>query len=408
MPDNHAYSYNVMQKKMLHEIKFLSLLGVATFVYPFIGRSKIVLGCYSFIYLLVLLTATQLIITLYLKDFSDWVEIINVVPNLAVVLMAVLKYSKVHHNQRFYKKLFDHFRNDLWDAVSDCEQHRKIVTKYTDISRYVTRFLFYYSVVLVIFVFSFPRFIMYLQKIITGEECHLYPFDGWYPFDKVSWYYVAYIWECFMTFVVVCIYGFAGIFTSAITIFICMELKVLGSSIQMLISPSDAAKLTKSPNDKKIHQDIRKRLRSIIIRHQVLAKLSADFDGVLGDIMLINYVFSSVFITLTIFTATVVENLYMRMRYFFMFCSLMVEVFQQCMIGQILSNHSEELSESTYFADWTYADNNTKIMLLILMTRTQRPFEYTANNYLAMNLQSFSSICSMSYQFFNLLYTAYN
>lgn len=266
-------SYDWMKNKLLHELNFLRSLGIMIFIYPFIGKSKTANIGYGFVFFLIILTATQLIITLCLKDFKDWVQIVNVVPNLAVVLMSALKYITVYMNQPIYHKIFEHFRNDLWDVVHDCKQHKKIVVKYSVLAKFVTRFLFYYSVVLIIFVFSFPRLMMYLETFLTGEECEaLYPFDGWYPFDKAHWYYVAYIWEGFMTSVVVCIYGIPNMFNSSFTIFMCMELKVLGRHIENLITRDDVVNLSKYESVRKTHLDIKRRLRYIIIRHQFLAQ----------------------------------------------------------------------------------------------------------------------------------------
>nr|WPO56475.1 odorant receptor [Leucinodes orbonalis] len=235
----------------------------------------------------------------------------------------------------------------------------------------------------------------------------LLPFDGWYPFNKVNWYYIALIWESFMTSIVVCIYGFVSMTNSSFTLSLCMELKVLGYSIESIISENNRKNIVKGINKIETNNGIKNNLKNIIKRHQLLAQMASEFNDVTGDPMFLNYVFGSVFITLTIFTATVVDNLYNSLRYFFMFCSLLLEIFFQCLNGQLLSDHSETLTGSIYKADWTYADNDTKIILLILMSRTQKPFQYTANGFLVMNLESFSSVCSMSYQFFNLLYTMY-
>ncbi|KAL0881060.1 hypothetical protein ABMA27_002191 [Loxostege sticticalis] len=403
-------SYGTVKSNLREELNYINSMGSKIFLYPFSGRSKLVDICYLFVCFLVVVTATQLLTALLVTDLKEWIEIVNVAPNLGVVLMTLLKYTKVHNNQHVYKKIFKHFSDDLWDVVFDSYDHKKIVIRYTAIAKYATRFLFYYSVPLVVFVDSFPRIIMYLENEIIGNENpqYLYPFDGWYPFDKVNWYYTAYLWESFMTFIVVCVYAFSNMIHASYTSFICMELEILGVSIKDLITPDDVTNITNHLKVQEIHSHIKRKLKTIIRRHQFLAQLASELNIVLGDMMLLNYIFGSVFITLTIFTATVVDNMYKSLRYFFMFCSLIVEIFFNCMIGQVLSNHSEQLTDAIYSADWPFADNETKVMLLILMRRTQKPFEYTANGYLAMNLNSFSGVCSMSYQLFNLIRTAYS
>ncbi|XP_014363285.2 odorant receptor 67a-like [Papilio machaon] len=136
-------------------------------------------------------------------------------------------------------------------------------------------------------------------------------------------------------------------------------------------------------------------------------EMSASLDKVLGDAMLLNYSLGAIFICLTAYTFTVVEDFYQSVRYFSFFMSLLVESFNQCIVGQVLSDHSENLTESIYSADWPNASQEVKKIMLMFMMRTQKPFKLTANGYLVMNLNTFSAICSTSYQFFNLLRTVY-
>lgn len=270
-------SYDYVKQDVMEQLNFISSLGTHLFIYPFVGRSKSVVARFGFINFLVLLTATQLLFTIFSKDLKDWVEVVNVVPNLAVVLMTTLKYIKVHTNKTVYKKIFDHFRDDLWDVVSDCKKHKEIVVRYMFVTKYVTRFMFYFSMGLTIAVNCIPRIIMYFEKHATGEvsEC-LYPFDGWYPFDKVKWFYAVYIWEGLMTCVVVGIYAYASVNNTSFTLFICLELKILGNSIENLITPEDIASISKhladNRRDEKTHHKIKKRLRGILRRHQFLAE----------------------------------------------------------------------------------------------------------------------------------------
>ncbi|CAH0581465.1 unnamed protein product [Chrysodeixis includens] len=339
--------------------------------------------------------------------FSDWFEIVNIAPNLGVCLMILIKYKKIHDNKELYDQIFKHFRDDLWETVSDSVEHKRILNRYTQTTKLIMRFEFYYTIGLAIVVDLFPRIIMFYENdILNKEKQYLYPFDGWYPFDKIQWFYAAYLWESFMTNVVIFIFVFVNMLHVSYTRYICMELKILGSTMEGLISKADIKNIKKGRDLENVHYKIKQKLRYVIIKHQFLAKITADLNVVLGDGMLLTYIFGSVFICLTAFTATVVDDLYKSLRYFSFFCSLLVEVFFQCIMGQLLTNHSEKLETAIYFADWVYADESTKKMLLIFLVRAQKPFAFTAKGYLNMNLDTFSGICSLSYQFFNLLRTA--
>nr|CUQ99400.1 Olfactory receptor 17 [Manduca sexta] len=398
-----------LKQELLFEMDYVNNIGQKIFAYPFIGRSKTAFFFYRTTYFLVVLTAIQLFATLCLTKFKDWFEIINIAPNFGVCLMIVIKYSKIYSHRSVYDKILRHFRYDLWDVVSDSKDHRAILQQYTKTTRLIVRFQYYYTLILIVIVDLFPRIIMlYEAEFLGNEDQYLYPFDAWYPFDKVKWYYPAYIWESFMTAVVIFVYVFANMIHISYTRHICMELKILGNSMENLITAEDIVTITKNKDVDKLHENIKSKLKVIIKRHQYLAEITSELDDLLGDAMLLTYIFGSVFICLTAFTATVVGDIYMTVRYVSFFLSLLVEVFVQCIIGQILIDHSEKFERAIYSADWPHSELKTKKMLLILLTRAQKPFVYSANGYLVMNLDTFCGICSLSYQFFNLLRTAYN
>ncbi|CAK1600807.1 unnamed protein product [Parnassius mnemosyne] len=401
--------YYAIRRPILIELEFLSTMGSKIFLLPFLRRTRKQLIGFLVLNVLIICTTTQLFLTLCLTGFKDWFELINIAPNLGVCAISSIKYAKIHVHRDVYNQIFCHFRDDLWDVVSiNSKSHQKVLKKYRFICMVVNRFLFYYSLPLIIVVNSFPFLVMTYENKVVGKDLqYLYPFNGWYPFDKVKWYWCAYLWESCMTALVVCVYVFSNIMHATYIIFICMELRILGLNIEKIISTEDVKNLQNGQRSKEIHERVLHQLKFIIARHHFLAKISSSLDNVLGDAMLLNYSLGAVFICLTAFTFTVVDNFYQSVRYFSFSVSLLVESFNQCIVGQILSDHSEELTESIYSADWPNASPETKKILLIFIMRAQKPFQLTANGYLTMNLNTFSAICSTSYQFFNLLRTVY-
>nr|ARO70261.1 Odorant Receptor 49 [Dendrolimus punctatus] len=402
-------TYNNLKGAFLYQMDFISDIGTKCFVCPFIGKTKMTICCYYVTQILVLFTSVQLLLTLFLSDFRNWFAIVYVAPNLGACLMITIKYAKLHMHRDLYSKVLQHFRIDLWDVITDSFEHRIILYGYTKTNMRITKHIYYYTIGLSIVVTISPRLIMYIETNVLGNELrYLYPFDGWYPFDKVQWYYVTYVWESFMTTLVVFIYAFANMIHISLTRYVCMELKILCNVIEGLISSEDVIQLLHGRNLKAIHKSIKKKLKTVIKRHQFLAQVTLELDTVFGDATLLTYVFGSIFVCLTIFTATVVDNFYMSLRYFSFFCSLLVEVFFPCIMGQLLIDHSKKLENAIYFTDWTYADIDTKRMLLIFLIRSQKPFRFSAKGYLTMNLCTFSNICSFSYQLFNLLQRTYH
>ena len=268
-------TYDVLKQNFLREMDFISNMGVHFFIYPFKGRSNLVMYCYYFTFGILCLTSAQLTVTLCLiciNDF-DWFEIINVAPNIGVCLMILIKYRKINNNKELYDQIVKHFRYDLWEAISDTADHMKILKQYTKTTRVILRFEFYYTIGITMIIDLFPRIIMIFQRDILGkEQQYLYPFDGWYPFDKIKWYNTAYVWESFMTTVVIFIYAFVNMLHFSLARYICMELKILGSTMEGLISNGDVVKNKQGREIEQTHHNVRNKLKFIICRHQFLAK----------------------------------------------------------------------------------------------------------------------------------------
>nr|QLI62074.1 odorant receptor 31 [Streltzoviella insularis] len=393
----------------LNEIHLLSFYLSKLFLFPFFGKTKFKQFGYYSTYFLIVFTSIQLCFTLVLTGLNDFIEIINISPNLGVCVMCAIKYAKVNSNRALYYDIFEHFREDLWKTISEYSaEDLKTITKYTKIFKLTNRTLILYlSLPLIAIVTIFPWILMVYENKVGKEQKLLLPFDGWYPFDKVNWYFVVYIWESFMTGLIILVYAITDALNISFVACICMELKLLGNSLENLINPEDIENITRRKNISRTHENIKRKLNVTIKRHTFLAKISSELNITLGDLMLVNYTFGSLFICLTAFTFTVVDDLYKSLRYFFFFIALIVAVLDQCIMGQSLSDSSEQLAEAIHASNWLYADQQTKRTLLMLLMRTQKPLQLTANGYLVMNLDTFTRICSSSYQFFNLLRTIY-
>ncbi|XP_052739367.1 odorant receptor 13a-like [Bicyclus anynana] len=399
---------NLLRNEVLREIKYVQSVGAKIFLCPFIGRTKSQMIGFYIMRVLMQCTIIQLFVTLITDGSKDWLEIVNVAPNLGVIIMAYIKYTTVDAYKKIYEEVFHHFREDFWDIVeAQNEGHQKILKKYKWVVTAINRFLVFYSIPLILMVDSIPYFFMKYEKRVHGDELFLYPYDAWYPFDKLKWYAVAYIWESFMTATVVAVFGITDVIHASYVGFTCMELKLLGNCLEEIISPDDVANLCDERNSNEIHRNVVRKLKIIIAKHNFLAKISSELDIILGDAMLFNYFIGSIFICLTAFTFTVVDVSYKRMRYFLMFMSFIIEIFNQCLLGQVLTDHSKYITKAIYFSDWPYASPEAKKLMLMFIMWTQKPFELTGKGYIVMNMNSYSSICSTSYQCYNLLRTVF-
>nr|QZH55117.1 odorant receptor 21 [Achelura yunnanensis] len=398
-----------VRKEFLRDMKFFTKMGSKIFLYPFVGRTRQKISGYITISCLIFLTITQLLFTLIVTGFQDLMDISNIAPNIGICVLTVIKYIKIHTHRKVYHKIITHYQDNMWSIIKTNDiKNFKTIIKYRIITDFINKILFYYALPLIIVVISLPLIVMFYERCINNSGFqYLYPFDGWYPFDKVQWFYFIYAWESFMTALVIYTFAFSDMINISCVIYISMELSVLGNLLTDLVTDEDVANIKRCKKDFETHQRIQHSLKIIIKRHQFLKLLSNGLDSALGDVMLLKYVFGSVFICLTAFTFSFIGDIYKKIRYFFFFISLNIVTLNQSMIGQILSDHSVKLANAIYSSNWIYADHSTKTTLLYLMMKTQIPFTLTAKGYVSMDLNTMAQISRTAYQYYNLLRCIY-
>lgn len=259
--------------EVLSELDFIRSLGTKIFLCPFIGRSKASMIGYAITTILLLCTTIQLVITVLTSGTSDWLTIINVAPNLGVCIVSLIKYAKIQIHKERYNNIFLHFQDEMWDIFSSTSDvHKKIVSNYKKVVMIINQFLFYYSIILIIVVDSFPYIVMRYEEKVLGIKEYLSPAEAWYPFDRIKFYCAVYLWESCMSALIISLYDYTNMTHATYIIFTCMELRILGDCLQGLISEEDVRNLKRDEGIDDIHKRSVKKLKMLISRHTVLTK----------------------------------------------------------------------------------------------------------------------------------------
>lgn len=269
------------RKKFLIEEKLMNKVAGNIFLYPRSERSNwITFYGFYFVLLLVTLTVLQLGLTFVFTGFNSLTDFSNVSPNLGLCIVTSAKYIILYSNKKFFNNFFDHYGKVFWESIPhDNPDINKILDTYLFSAKVVNRVLIYYSLPLILLVDFLPYIIMtYENKILGRDLYYLYPFDGWYPFDKIEWYYAIYSWESLMTGVVVFIYMYSDMINLFIIVCICMELKILGYSIKNLFSEKNIDGIKNATDKTRIHGVIKSKLRDVIKRHNVLAGYDFQYE----------------------------------------------------------------------------------------------------------------------------------
>lgn len=262
------------------DIDFVTTVASRICLYPFYDRPKHKIICYYLICCLIFFVSAQQLAALCVYGFKSFLDIVSIAPNIGVSAMSVTKYIKIYKNKHIYDSILNHLRSNMWDVVDNTSRtNYKILIKYQRVVKYVIFWYAYYVVPLLSIVVTFPILIMYYDNKVLGKELeHRYPFEAWYPFDKIKWYYAAYVWESLMTTLVVCIYSFSELINVSCIGYICMELRLLGTHLQQLIEPKQIIDLTTSHNVAVVHNKIKRKLRTMVLKYIFLEKLISISD----------------------------------------------------------------------------------------------------------------------------------
>lgn len=266
-------SFASLKESFLSVVEFVNNRARKLFIIPFVGRSKNIIRCFKLVRILLCITIGQMTAALISSKLEDYFVIIDIAPNLGVCVLIVIKYTKIHANQNIYDNFLKHFTVDFWNIIEpENKKHVTILEKYTRITNTLVHLQCYYMHGVVAIIVIFPRIMMLCDTKILGNDIkYLYPFDGWYPFDKVKWYNLVYIWESLMTAIVVILFGTADMIHLSFIRHVCMELKILGSTTRELIRPEDC-RHKKQLLTKEGHDIVKKKLRLVIKRHQKLIR----------------------------------------------------------------------------------------------------------------------------------------
>lgn len=253
--------------KFLHNVQ---IVGSILFLVPYLNKSKLALvGVYT-TWFLIFGTSIQLMFTLCLT-VRNIMDISDVAPQIGGIFMASIKYMKIHTNAKTYNTIIDHYRGNFWNLLPEhSENNLKTLNNYLKKMRIIVTILQVYVYIFTIMMGTFPLSIMVYENKILGKNVqYLLPIDAWYPFDKVKWYTIVYIWECIMFTIAIGAYSFANIIHVSFIACICLELKLLGCWMEELVSPSDIVCIKEGPGLKR-HKRIHMKFNMIAKRYNFL------------------------------------------------------------------------------------------------------------------------------------------
>ncbi|XP_054747314.1 putative odorant receptor 85d [Anastrepha obliqua] len=148
-------------------------------------------------------------------------------------------------------------------------------------------------------------------------------------------------------------------------------------------------------------------LRDIIVKHQMVLKLSQEFNEIFGISLFISFTFTVLIICFVLFHITIGASIdSLLMLVFFFFCSW-VQIFLICYYAQGVLEASENISQAVYNHNWYDADLRYKKIILLIMQRAQKPAKLQATSLVTVTMSTMTGMLQISYKGFAVIRTMY-
>ncbi|XP_060528862.1 odorant receptor 49b-like [Cylas formicarius] len=218
--------------------------------------------------------------------------------------------------------------------------------------------------------------------------CHF-----WYPFDKNKYHLWVITEQCFRVLAISVGLCSAGVFINSLMVFMKVQLKIL----QHLFRHFDRYSDVKSGRygDGKISS-----LRSLCIKHQQLIAHVEEFKDAVKNIILLEYTSSSIMLAGAIFQIVSGDKILFTMMFIvFMYIQLMIFAWNA---DEIVSE-SLGLGDALYESKWYEQSKSTKVLVLIMMMRCQKPLVLTIGRFWPMTLEAAISRLKIGYSYASVM-----
>uniref|UniRef100_A0A0A9XXM9 Odorant receptor 43a n=1 Tax=Lygus hesperus TaxID=30085 RepID=A0A0A9XXM9_LYGHE len=132
-------------------------------------------------------------------------------------------------------------------------------------------------------------------------------------------------------------------------------------------------------------------------------KLNRELKDFLGPTCAFQSLFTSLVLTLTVFTTTVTTDITVVLAYgtgaFFYFAAGLL----YCSLGQLLQNQSSEVFEALCDLPWYRSSPDVRKSLNMMIRQSHNPLIIDYHGHSKMNLENFMQILRSSYSYFTLL-----
>ncbi|XP_060534055.1 uncharacterized protein LOC132706624 isoform X2 [Cylas formicarius] len=143
-------------------------------------------------------------------------------------------------------------------------------------------------------------------------------------------------------------------------------------------------------------------LKVLIMEHQGIAEFVKNLNELIKSLLLLEYFLNSLNLA-AVSVQFLTCDAGMLVTPIFYLCFVLLQVFILGLTTDEIRVQSLALSDALYDGPWHYQNEEVKKMILIVLTRTQRPLELTIGPFNPMTMQSALAILKASYSYVTLM-----
>ncbi|CAH0686457.1 unnamed protein product [Spodoptera exigua] len=339
---------------------------------------------------------------------DNFLENIRVVPvdlmffqDVVKMLIAIFRRSKL-------KEMILEI-GELWPKDLDSSDPKAAILK-SWIRRTKTLLdMFFIFAITNLALFEVIPFLISVFNLCNGNEVYLFPFQppNFWDVDSFCTYILIYLWELAGTVPCqMCLYLPFDLTIVILTSNVSALLRLLQMDLENAIKIHDEDQNLKK-NINMTDPDSYENVRTLVIVHQKLLRISDQLSSVFGLVIFIHVAFAALEICFFGFLTLVYGGVADTIANLLTVFNAVFTIFLLSLSGQFLCDTSSQVADAAYQSYWFESDVKVKKLILFIIIRAQRPSYLSALGFSQLTLKSFSKIMSSAWTYLSLLIQVY-
>ncbi|XP_055377877.1 odorant receptor 67c-like [Condylostylus longicornis] len=328
-------------------------------------------------------------------SFSTFLEATALAPCIGFCLVSDFKMIAIWFNKNLLLSMMKEL-TDIFPKTLELQNEFKVIKYEKTININMIPFAALYMIL--IWTFNLMNLVTSTWKYLfmNMEFKPIQPYFIWYPFNENSpiSFPIIYLLQCHAGYI-------AAVGTLATDLLLCCIVIQLSMHFDYLSYKIETFEPTYSMDDMKI-------LNGYIKHHTKCLRLAEQINQMFGVSLFLNFFTSTIIICLVGFQVTAGVGTTDLIKYCLFLISSLIQVFLLCYYGTVLIDASSNISNATYNSNWVSTSLKYQKSLLLIIQRSQKPAILDAPIYHKISLDIFTTVVSLSYQFFTLLKTMYS